>query len=142
MEEFAAGVLRSLGEGGHVSAGFAEDTKGTTAVKPWGSTSWFLSSRMHAIFDRRALSVQVPVIEYVDADVGAPRRRSGSMKGAKCALSAGRFAAAHAGMKTEHIGIYRGPVPTLAGPTERWNMDFVHDTGSVSLYRHTISLSA
>ena len=37
-EECAAGVLRSLGEGGHASAGFAEDTKGTTAVKPWGST--------------------------------------------------------------------------------------------------------
>ena len=38
MEECAAGVLRSLGEGGHASAGFAEDTRGTTAVKPWGST--------------------------------------------------------------------------------------------------------
>ncbi|MEK6526983.1 MAG: hypothetical protein AABZ22_08925, partial [Nitrospirota bacterium] len=25
-------------EGGHASAGFAEDTRGTTAVKPWGST--------------------------------------------------------------------------------------------------------
>jgi peroxiredoxin Q/BCP len=32
------GVLRSLGEGGHASAGDAEETKGTTAVKPWGST--------------------------------------------------------------------------------------------------------
>ena len=39
MEECAAGVLRSLGEGGHASAGSAEDTKGTTAVKPWGSTA-------------------------------------------------------------------------------------------------------
>jgi hypothetical protein len=38
VEECAAGVLRSLGEGGHASAGFAEDTRGTTAVKPWGST--------------------------------------------------------------------------------------------------------
>jgi hypothetical protein len=38
VEECAAGVLRSLGEGGHASAGSAEDTKGTTAVKPWGST--------------------------------------------------------------------------------------------------------
>ena len=33
-----ASVLRSLGKGGHASAGSAEDTKGTTAVKPWGST--------------------------------------------------------------------------------------------------------
>jgi hypothetical protein len=32
------GVLRSLGEGGHASADSAEETKGTTAVKPWGST--------------------------------------------------------------------------------------------------------
>ncbi len=32
------GVLRSLGKGGHASAGSAEDTKGTTAIKPWGST--------------------------------------------------------------------------------------------------------
>ena len=38
VEECAAGVLRSLGEGGHASTGFAEDTRGTTAVKPWGST--------------------------------------------------------------------------------------------------------
>jgi hypothetical protein len=48
VEECAAGVLRSLGEGGHASslrslvgyfggvgsAGSAEDTKGTTAVQP------------------------------------------------------------------------------------------------------------
>ena len=50
VEECVAGVLRpvgqslwatrrSLGEGGHASAGFAEDTRGTTAVKPWGSTA-------------------------------------------------------------------------------------------------------
>ena len=39
VEECTAGVLRSLGEGGHASAGSAEDTKETTAVKPWGSTS-------------------------------------------------------------------------------------------------------
>lgn len=32
------GVLRSLGEGGHASADVAEETRGTTAVKPWGST--------------------------------------------------------------------------------------------------------
>jgi hypothetical protein len=38
VEECAAGVLRNLGEGGHASAGFAEETRGTTAVKPWGST--------------------------------------------------------------------------------------------------------
>ena len=38
VEECVAGVLRSLGEGGHASAGFAEDTRGTTAVKPWVST--------------------------------------------------------------------------------------------------------
>jgi hypothetical protein len=62
VEECAAGVLRpvgrslwaacrSLGEGGHApglrsrgyfggvgSAGFAEEIRGTTAVKPWGST--------------------------------------------------------------------------------------------------------
>ena len=38
VEECAAGVLRSLGEGGPASAGSAEDAKGTTAVKPWGST--------------------------------------------------------------------------------------------------------
>ncbi len=31
-------ACRSLGEGGHASAGSAEDTTGTTAVKPWDST--------------------------------------------------------------------------------------------------------
>ena len=35
-----AGVLRSLGEGGPASADSAEVNKGTTAVKPWGSTLW------------------------------------------------------------------------------------------------------
>ncbi len=40
------GVLRSLGEGGHASAGSAEDTKGTTAVKPWGSTMVSLVLRL------------------------------------------------------------------------------------------------
>jgi hypothetical protein len=39
VEECAAGVLRSLGEGGHASAGSAEDTIWITAVKPWCSTS-------------------------------------------------------------------------------------------------------
>ena len=52
VEECAAGVLRSLGEGGHASslrslggycggvgsAGCSEEIRGTTAVKPWGST--------------------------------------------------------------------------------------------------------
>jgi hypothetical protein len=32
-------ACRSQREGGHASADSAEDTKGTTAVKPWGSTS-------------------------------------------------------------------------------------------------------
>jgi hypothetical protein len=38
VEEYTTGVLRSLGEGGHASAGSAEDTIWATAVKPWGST--------------------------------------------------------------------------------------------------------
>lgn len=39
VEECAGGVLQSLGEGGPASAGSAEDTRGTKAGKPWGSTS-------------------------------------------------------------------------------------------------------
>lgn len=39
VEECAAGVLRSLGEGRRALAGFAEGTKGTKAVKPWGFTN-------------------------------------------------------------------------------------------------------
>ena len=31
-------IRRSLGEGGYASAGFAEECRGATAVKPWGST--------------------------------------------------------------------------------------------------------
>jgi hypothetical protein len=64
------------------------------------------------------------------------------MKRSECALSVGMYAAAHAGMKTEHIAIYGGPAPTPAGPTELWSMDFVHDTGSVPPDRHRISMSA
>jgi hypothetical protein len=64
------------------------------------------------------------------------------MKRSKCALSAGIFSAAHAGMKTKHIALYGGPAPTPAGSTELWSMNFVHDTESVPSYRHTISMSA
>ena len=30
--------------------------------------------------------------------------------------------------RRKHIALHRGPVPIPAGPTERWSMDFVHDT--------------
>jgi len=30
--------------------------------------------------------------------------------------------------RRKHIAFHRGPAPTPAGPTERWSMDFVHDT--------------
>ena len=30
--------------------------------------------------------------------------------------------------KRKHIALHRGPVPVPVGPTERWSMDFVHDT--------------
>ena len=30
--------------------------------------------------------------------------------------------------RRKHIALHRGPAPTPTGPTERWSMDFVHDT--------------
>ena len=30
--------------------------------------------------------------------------------------------------RREHIALHRGPAPVPSGPTERWSMDFVHDT--------------
>lgn len=30
--------------------------------------------------------------------------------------------------RRKHIALHRGPAPTPIGPTERWSMDFVHDT--------------
>ena len=30
--------------------------------------------------------------------------------------------------RRKHIALHRGPAPTPAGPSERWSMDFVHDT--------------
>lgn len=30
--------------------------------------------------------------------------------------------------RRKHIALHRGPAPLPAGPTERWSMDFVHDT--------------
>ena len=30
--------------------------------------------------------------------------------------------------RRKHIALHRGPAPILTGPTERWSMDFVHDT--------------
>ena len=30
--------------------------------------------------------------------------------------------------RRKHIALHRGPAPTPVGPTERWSLDFVHDT--------------
>ena len=30
--------------------------------------------------------------------------------------------------RRKHIALHRGPAPIPSGPTERWSMDFVHDT--------------
>ncbi|HQU29224.1 MAG TPA: IS3 family transposase, partial [Nitrospirales bacterium] len=30
--------------------------------------------------------------------------------------------------RRKHMALHRGPAPTPVGPTERWSMDFVHDT--------------
>jgi putative transposase len=30
--------------------------------------------------------------------------------------------------RRKHIALHRGPAPIPVGPTERWSMDFVHDT--------------
>lgn len=30
--------------------------------------------------------------------------------------------------RRKHIALHRGPAPTPTGPSERWSMDFVHDT--------------
>ena len=30
--------------------------------------------------------------------------------------------------RRKHIALHRGPAPVPSGPTERWSMDFVHDT--------------
>jgi putative transposase len=30
--------------------------------------------------------------------------------------------------RRKHIALHRGPAPVPVGPTERWSMDFVHDT--------------
>ena len=30
--------------------------------------------------------------------------------------------------RRKHIALHRGPALTPVGPTERWSMDFVHDT--------------
>ena len=32
------------------------------------------------------------------------------------------------GQRLKHIALYQGPAPTPLGPTERWSMDFAHDT--------------
>lgn len=38
------------------------------------------------------------------------------------------LAALHASPPTEHMALYRGQAPIPTGPTERWSMDFMHDT--------------
>ena len=30
--------------------------------------------------------------------------------------------------RRKHMALHRGPAPRPVGPTERWSMDFVHDT--------------
>lgn len=31
-------------------------------------------------------------------------------------------------LRRKHMALHRGPAPIPVGPTERWSMDFVHDT--------------
>ena len=56
-----------------------------------------------------------PPAVWVSADLGVVEAR-------------GLARESQAGPARKHIALHRGPAPTPTGPTERWSMDFVHDT--------------
>jgi putative transposase len=99
----------------------------------FGRASWYRRSRAK---DQSALRIRIRDLAQARPRFGYQRiwvllRREGWLVNRKRVRRLYRLDGLQLRMRVrrrKHIALHRGPAPTPAGPTERWSMDFVHDT--------------
>jgi putative transposase len=99
----------------------------------FGRASWYRRSRAK---DQSALRLRIRDLAQARPRFGYQRiwvllRREGWLVNRKRVRRLYRLDGLQLRMRVrrrKHIALHRGPAPTPAGPTERWSMDFVHDT--------------
>ncbi|MBA2486680.1 MAG: IS3 family transposase [Nitrospira sp.] len=99
----------------------------------FGRASWYRRSRAK---DQTALRLRIRDLAHARPRFGYMRiwvllRREGWLINRKRVRRLYRLDGLQLRMRVrrrKHIALHRGPAPIPAGPTERWSMDFVHDT--------------
>jgi putative transposase len=99
----------------------------------FGRASWYRRSRAK---DQTALRLRIRDLAHARPRFGYRRiwvllRREGWPVNRKRVRQLYRLDGLQLRMRVrrrKHIALHRGPAPIPTGPTERWSMDFVHDT--------------
>jgi putative transposase len=99
----------------------------------FGRASWYRRSRAK---DQTALRLRIRDLAHARPRFGSLRiwvllRREGWQVNRKRVRRLYRLDGWQLRMRVrrrKHIALHRGPAPVPVGPTERWSMDFVHDT--------------
>ena len=99
----------------------------------FGRASWYRRSRAK---DQSALRLRIRDLAHARPRFGYMRiwvllRREGWLINHKRVRRLYRLDGLQLRMRVrrrKHIALHRGPAPVPVGPTERWSMDFVHDT--------------
>ena len=99
----------------------------------FGRASWYRRSRAK---DQTALRLRIRDLAHARPRFGYLRiwvllRREGWLINRKRVRRLYRLDGLQLRMRVrrrKHIALHRGPAPSPTGPTERWSMDFVHDT--------------
>lgn len=99
----------------------------------FGHSSWYRPSRAK---DQSALRLRIRDLAHARPRFGYLRiwvllRREGWLVNRKRVRRLYRLEGLQLRMRVrrrKHIALHRGPAPIPIGPTERWSMDFVHDT--------------
>jgi putative transposase len=99
----------------------------------FGRASWYRKSQAK---DQTALRLRIRDLAHARPRFGYQRiwvllRREGWLINRKRVRRLYRLDGLQLRMRVrrrKHIALHRGPAPIPSGPTERWSMDFVHDT--------------
>ena len=119
-------------------AGWLQDTVQVSGMRAcrlaqFSRAAWYRQSRAR---DQYALRLRIRDLAHARPRCGYLRiwvllRREGWLVNRKRVRRLYRLEGFQLRMRVrlrKHIALHRGPAPTPAGPTERWSMDFVHDT--------------
>lgn len=99
----------------------------------FGRASWYRKSQAK---DQTALRLRIRDLAHARPRFGYQRiwvllRREGwviNRKRVRCLYRLDGLQLRMRVRRRKHIALHRGPAPIPVGPTERWSMDFVHDT--------------